>query len=93
MAFVSIITVFAKSVKSAKFFTSMSDINTTMGFTFSFDRDIDVTILKKDLSKTDEKFFENKFICLLGTKQPNGLNIDSNAYGQEMYNFAQTILH
>ena len=63
-------------------------------YNHNFDTDIDVTILKNDLSKTDEReFFENKFICLLGTKQPNGLNIDSNAYGQEMYNFAQTILH
>ena len=63
-------------------------------YNHNFDADIDVTILKNDLSKTDEReFFENKFICLLGTKQPNGLNIDSNAYGQEMYNFAQTILY
>ena len=58
------------------------------------DTDIDATILKKDISKTDERgFFENKFICLLGTKQPNGLNIDSNTYEQEMYNFVQTTLH
>ena len=52
-------------------------------YNHNFDTDIDVTILKNDLSKTDEReFFVNKFICLLGTKQPNGLDIDSNAYGQ-----------
>ena len=63
-------------------------------YNHNFDTDIDVTILKKDISNTSEReYFENKFICLLGTKQPTGLNVDSNAYGHEMYDFAQTLLH
>ena len=51
-----------------------------------FERDIDITILKSNLKTVPEReLFEDKFICSLGTKSPNGLNVDLGSYGKEMY--------
>lgn len=51
-----------------------------------FERDIDITVLKSNLKTVPEReLFEDKFICSLGTKSPNGLNVDLGSYGKEMY--------
>ena len=40
-----------------------------------FEKDIEVTILKQGFKSAEErKFFEDKFICALGTYTPDGLN-------------------
>ena len=58
-----------------------------------FDKDIDVTILKLDTySKDEREHYEDKLICLLGTKDPTGLNHSMKAYGREVYAFAQKLL-
>ena len=58
-----------------------------------FDKDIDVTILKLDTySKDEREHYEDHLICLLGTKNPTGLNQSMKAYGREVYAFAQKLL-
>ena len=58
-----------------------------------FEKDIDVTILKDKLfTKAEREYHEDRFICLLGTKQPHGLNIDVNQFASEMYDYAQHLL-
>ena len=52
----------------------------------NFDKDIDITILKSDIHNTNEReILEDKFIYILGTKSPTGLNRDLNHYGNELY--------
>ena len=61
--------------------------NHLSGNDHDFEKDIEVSILKNNVRTPQEReFCENRFICLLGTKSPNGLNIDMNNYGKEMYN-------
>jgi len=51
-----------------------------------FDKDVDVTILKLNVKTAPEReIVEDKFICTLGTRSPNSLNVDLSAYGKEMY--------
>ena len=51
-----------------------------------FDKDIEVLILKGNLhQKLERELWEDKFICLLGTKAPTGLNIELKHYGRELY--------
>ena len=51
-----------------------------------FDKDIEVLILKGNLhQKLERELWEDKFICLLGTKAPTGLNIELKHYGREFY--------
>ena len=51
-----------------------------------FESDIEVTILKQNFRSTAErKYYEDKFICLLGTIAPNGLNLEMGNYAKEMY--------
>ena len=51
-----------------------------------FDKDIEVLILKGDLhQKHEREFWEDKFICLLATIAPTGLNIELKHYGRELY--------
>ena len=54
--------------------------------TNEFDKDIEVLILKGNLyQKHEREFWEDKFICLLGTKVPAGLNKEVKHYGRELY--------
>ena len=51
-----------------------------------FDKDIEILILKSNLHhKHEREFWEDKFICLLGTKAPTGLNVELKHYGRELY--------
>ena len=51
-----------------------------------FDKDIEVLILKGNLyQKHERELWEDKFICLLGTKAPTGLNKELKHYGRELY--------
>ena len=60
----------------------------------NFDSDIDVTILKLDVHTREEReLAEDRMMCLLGTKNPTGLNQSTRAYGREVYAFAQKLLH
>ena len=57
-----------------------------------FDKDIEVTILQQGFkSDAERKFFEDKFICQLGTLYPNGLNKDLESYAREMYDLHQDL--
>ena len=59
----------------------------------NFDEDIDVTILKLDIATKEEReHYEDRMMCLLGTKHPTGLNQSMKAYGREVYAFAQKLL-
>ena len=50
------------------------------------DKDIEVLMLKGNLyQKHERKLWENKFICLLGTKSPTGLNKELKHYRRELY--------
>ena len=58
-----------------------------------FDKDIDVTILKKDIfNKGERELMEDYFICLLGTKSPTGLNKELNQYATEMYAYFNSLI-
>ena len=51
-----------------------------------FDKYIEVLILKGNLDQKHEReLWEDKFICLLGTKTPTGLNVKLKYYGRELY--------
>ena len=51
-----------------------------------FDKDIEVLILKGNLhQKHERELWEDKFICLLGTKALTGLNKELKHYGRELY--------
>ena len=51
-----------------------------------FEKDIEVCVIKKDITNAKEReLMEDKFICLLGTLQPNGLNASLHQYGEDMY--------
>ena len=51
-----------------------------------FDKDIEVLILKTNLhQKHERESWEDKFICVWGTKAPTGLNIELKHYGRELY--------
>ena len=55
-----------------------------------FEKDIDVTILMSNLETAAERELnEDKFICKLGTKSPNGLNVDVGNYGADVYDICQ----
>ena len=41
----------------------------------------------------ERELWEHKFICLLGTKTPTGLNIKLKHYGRELYEAFPTLLH
>ena len=58
-----------------------------------FEKDIEVTILKQGFKSANErKYFEDKFICRLGTYAPNGgLNEKLGNYAKEMYCLHQDI--
>ena len=50
------------------------------------DKDIEVLILKGNLhQKHERELWEDKFICLMGTKTPTGLNIELKHNGRELY--------
>ena len=58
----------------------------------SFETDIEVSILQRDVTSVQQReFVEDKFICRLGTKQPNGLNIALHQYGDDMYQSYQAL--
>ena len=58
-----------------------------------FDKDIDVTIVKKDiLNKGERELMEDYFICTLGTKAPTGLNRELSQYASEMYPYFNSLL-
>ena len=51
-----------------------------------FDKDMEVLILKGNLyQKHERELWKDKFICLLGTKAPTGLNKEHKHYGRELY--------
>ena len=61
-------------------------------YNHDFDKDIDVTILQKNIPTSSEReYYEDRYICLLGNKQPNGLNQDVKAFADEMYDCAQQL--
>ena len=43
-------------------------------------------------SSAEREYYEDRYICLLGTKQPHGLNQDASAFANEMYDYVQ-LLH
>ena len=50
------------------------------------DKGIEVLILKGNLhQKHERELCEDKFICLMGTKTPTGLNIELKHNGRELY--------
>ena len=55
----------------------------------NFEKDLEITVLKQGFKSTEErKYFEDKFVCLLGTLGPkDGMNAESRcgAYVKEMY--------
>ena len=62
-------------------------------YNHDFENDIDVMILKNNLKASAEReYYEDRYICLLGTKQPHGLNQDASAFANEMYDYVQ-LLH
>ena len=63
-----------------------------------FEKDVDVTILKMGFkSEKERKYFEDKYICLLGTyrrkidKHITGLNEKLGNYAKEMYSMYQDL--
>ena len=59
----------------------------------NFERDLEISILKKDVPTLGlREYYEDKFICKLGTLQPNGLNVELNQYGKDMYASFQKLL-
>ena len=59
-----------------------------------FEKDIDITILKSDIPTVNQReFFEDKFICKLGTLSPNGLNADTHQYAKDMYSSYRNLFH
>ena len=57
-----------------------------------FEKDIEVIILKQKLKTAAEReYFEDKFICSLGTGAPDGLNSDMHSYGTDMYRIHQQV--
>ena len=51
-------------------------------------------ILKNNLKASAEReYYEDRYICLLGTKQPHGLNQDASAFANEMYDDYVQLLH
>ena len=51
-----------------------------------FDKDIEVLISKGNLhQKHERELWEDKFICLSGTKVPTGLTIELKHCGPELY--------
>ena len=62
-------------------------------YNHDFEIDIDVMILQNNLKASAEReYYEDRYICLLGTKQPHGLNQDVSAFANEMYDYVQ-LLH
>ena len=58
----------------------------------NFEKDIDIVILQDQAKSVAEReLLEDKFICRLGTRTPNGLNTDLHNYGTEMYDLYQEI--
>ena len=57
-----------------------------------FERDLEITILKAGFKSMEErKQYEDKYICLLGTLSPDGINGDCGNYAREMYNLHQNM--
>ena len=57
-----------------------------------FDKDIEVVILKQGFKSTNErKYWEDKFICQLGTYSPTGLIEKLGAYAKDMYSLYQDL--
>ena len=63
-----------------------------------FEKDIEVTILKQGFKSAEErKYFEDKFICSLGTydtattNDKSGLNLKLGNYAKEMYSMHQDL--
>ena len=57
-----------------------------------FEKDIEVSILKQGFkSAAERKMQEDKFICLLGTLNPTGLNTKLGQYAKDMYDTYQQI--
>ena len=53
-----------------------------------------ITILKSDIPTVNKReFFEDKFICKLGTLSPNGLNADTHQYAKDMYSSYRNLLY
>ena len=51
-----------------------------------FDKDIEVLMLNGNLyQKHERELWEDKFICVLVTKAPTGLNIEFKHYGRELF--------
>jgi len=58
-----------------------------------FDRDIELYILQENLPLLGERTLqEDKWVCLLGTLTPTGLNVDTNLFAKEMYSSYQKVL-
>jgi len=62
-------------------------------FNHDFDKDIDVYVLQDNLVSPNERCLqEDKWVCLLGSLTPKGLNVDTNLFAKEMYSSYQKIL-
>ena len=59
----------------------------------NFDTDLEVQIAHKDIyNEGYRKFLEDRTMCKLQSKKPNGLNTDCGYYAKEMYSSWRTIL-
>jgi len=57
------------------------------------DKDIEIYVLQDNLPLTNERCLqEDKWVCLLGTLTPYGLNVDTNLFAKEMYTSYQKVL-
>ena len=57
-----------------------------------FDRDLDIFVLEGNFKSDEErKFQEDRYICLLGTLSPSGMNTKQEDYCKEMYGLHQSI--
>ena len=61
-----------------------------------FENDLEITVLKQGFkSALERKYYEDKFVCLLGTLGPNdGLNAIAKlgSYAKEMYSMYNDLL-
>ena len=63
-------------------------------YQYEFDKDIEVLTLKGNLyQKHERELWKDKFICLLGTKAPTGLDIELKHYSVSFMNPLPTSLH
>ena len=57
-----------------------------------FEKDVEVSIIKQNVTTAQHReLIEDRFICKLGTLQPNGMNLSLHQYGEDMYGSYQNV--